>query len=590
MNIDGGCGMPTGDAYSSRAPDPTSGLLGVRRCSIWCSIVSAVEIFVRIFFNSFVSHLCPLPCGARKKVPREGFDRSSLTHMDSSAVVLIVLAVIILIFTIVIVLVFLRKRDYSKEKANKASETDGVELIAGSDTGTVLNVAAVEDDLGALSQTGDTAEQGTAYLVTIDDHERIYCNTDDTMNGIPVSQLKAYFTANRQKKKFEDEFKFMTIFISFLKWIIHLQKKCEQYWPNPNEKMTLGKFGLTLKDERIFSYYTLREVEIVDNKSKEKRDILHNHFTTWPDHGTPDSLLLILFHKRVIATKPKYDGPILVHCSAGIGRTGTFIALDALENQGANTGIVDIENYVRIMRKDRLNMIQTSEQYKVLHEALVEEFQWHDTSISMDEFPSVWKSIDSDNSPINQQHLKKEYDTQISKEAFMVTQVPLQGTIVDFWRLISDQDSRCIVYFASSSDEENSFFPASDNSTETEMHLIQKESITSILEDEEEIKLIVKNKENNQTTDVLMLKMNMAGRSFPSASHIFRAAEVVELQRRRFKNSPCTIVSLWEEISIRTLLQHQQQNTKTPDAKTQRRARKKGELESNVGDTAILPS
>ncbi|KAK3095655.1 hypothetical protein FSP39_017206 [Pinctada imbricata] len=63
-----------GDAYSSRAPGPTSSLLGVRRCLIFCSIVSAVEIIVRIFFNSFVLHLCPLPCGARKKVPREGFD------------------------------------------------------------------------------------------------------------------------------------------------------------------------------------------------------------------------------------------------------------------------------------------------------------------------------------------------------------------------------------------------------------------------------------------------------------------------------------------------------------------------------------
>ncbi|KAK3091369.1 hypothetical protein FSP39_019323 [Pinctada imbricata] len=240
------------------------------------------------------------------------------------------------------------------------------------------------------------------------------------------------------------------------------KKKCEQYWPNPNEKMTGGQYGLTLKDERIFSYYTLRELQIVDNKSKEKRDILQYHFTTWPDHGTPDPLLLILFQKRVTSTAPKYDGPILVHCSAGIGRTGTFIALDALASHGANTGVVDIENYVRIMRKDRMNMIQTSmlREMNIVSEdemsltALKEENKIKNRSVNILPLDKHRPFLTSYCSGRNDYINAVIIPSHISKEAFMVTQVPLPGTIVDFWRLITDNDSRCIIYFASSSDEE----------------------------------------------------------------------------------------------------------------------------------------
>ncbi|KAK3091365.1 hypothetical protein FSP39_019280 [Pinctada imbricata] len=271
-----------------------------------------------------------------------------------------------------------------------------------------------------------------------------YYNSVDIKKEVAVSELKAYVANKLSTNKYEEEFqaipygaihpttvaetpknmkknRFKTTFPYDHSRVVlkgksdyinanFVERKCEQYWPKPNEKVTHGQFGLSLLDERHFSYYSLRELEVLEAKSKQSRKILQYHFTTWPDHGTPDPLFLVLFHKRVISKAPKYDGPILVHCSAGIGRTGTFIALDALESQGNNTGAVDIEKYVRIMRKDRMNMIQTSEQYKVLHEALVEAFQWQDTYISMDDFPSEWQSIETDKRPLNQQRLKREYD------------------------------------------------------------------------------------------------------------------------------------------------------------------------------------
>ncbi|KAK3090887.1 hypothetical protein FSP39_015473 [Pinctada imbricata] len=151
-------------------------------------------------------------------------------------------------------------------------------------------------------------------------------------------------------------------------------------------------------------------MDMENTKLQAKRKIFQFHYTTWPDHGTPDPFLLVSFHRRVTCWKVQRHGPVLVHCSAGIGRTGTFIALDALQKQGQNTGKVDIEPYVRKMRKDRMNMIQNAGQYKMLHEALIESFQWQDKSIDTDQFPIIWQSIRNDTKPLNHQKLKNEYD------------------------------------------------------------------------------------------------------------------------------------------------------------------------------------
>ncbi|KAJ8310248.1 hypothetical protein KUTeg_012113 [Tegillarca granosa] len=96
-------------------------------------------------------------------------------------------------------------------------------------------------------------------------------------------------------------------------------------------------------------------------KTKETRHILQFHFTTWPDHGTPDPVQLMLFHRQVKDVKTDLNGPPIVHCAAGIGRTGTFIALDTLHDYGDKTGRIDVFEYVMKMRKDRMNMIQTLE-------------------------------------------------------------------------------------------------------------------------------------------------------------------------------------------------------------------------------------
>ncbi|XP_052066367.1 receptor-type tyrosine-protein phosphatase alpha-like [Mytilus californianus] len=189
-----------------------------------------------------------------------------------------------------------------------------------------------------------------------------------------------------------------------------IKNKCVQYWPAGGKQMVHGNLSLRLNVEKERTAYVTREITIEDKKSGKKRKVTQYHFTAWPDHGTPDPLYLVLFHRHVISdTKAGHSGPLLVHCSAGIGRTGTYIALDALLEEGRTTKFLDIFKFLKKMRYSRMNMIQTSDQYVCLHYALLEAFTMKETKIRKDKFSEVWQSILTDHRPLNHQRLNKEF-------------------------------------------------------------------------------------------------------------------------------------------------------------------------------------
>ncbi|KAJ8321777.1 hypothetical protein KUTeg_000248 [Tegillarca granosa] len=144
--------------------------------------------------------------------------------------------------------------------------------------------------------------------------------------------------------------------------------------------------NIKLETDRENLCFSIKEFNVTNTETGEIRSINHFHFTAWPDHGTPDPIQLMLFHRRFMEIKSDQSGPPIIHCSAGIGRTGTFIALDALYKEGQKTGEIDVFRYVNTMRENRMNMIQTKEQYVVLHEALLEAFQFKDTSHTKEYF------------------------------------------------------------------------------------------------------------------------------------------------------------------------------------------------------------
>ena len=92
--------------------------------------------------------------------------------------------------------------------------------------------------------------------------------------------------------------------------------------------------------------------------------IKHVQFITWPDHGVPDSVSpFMTLSRRVTDWWYKQKGPIVVHCSAGVGRTGSYIAIDIALEQANKEGIVDISGIINRLRQQRMKMVQTHVSY-----------------------------------------------------------------------------------------------------------------------------------------------------------------------------------------------------------------------------------
>jgi protein tyrosine phosphatase len=89
--------------------------------------------------------------------------------------------------------------------------------------------------------------------------------------------------------------------------------------------------------------------------------VIHFHFTAWPDHGVPlQPTSFILFRRKYHSYDTSCSGgPVVVHCSAGVGRTGTFIALEYLLEQAKSEGKVDVLGCIYKIRESRVNMVQT---------------------------------------------------------------------------------------------------------------------------------------------------------------------------------------------------------------------------------------
>ncbi|XP_058698162.1 receptor-type tyrosine-protein phosphatase F isoform X3 [Poecile atricapillus] len=148
--------------------------------------------------------------------------------------------------------------------------------------------------------------------------------------------------------------------------------KCDQYWPSRGME-TYGMIQVALVDTVELATYTVRTFALYKNGSNEKTELRQFQFMAWPDHGVPEYPTPILtFLRRVKACNPTDAGPMVVHCSAGVGRTGCFIVIDAMLERMKHEKTVDIYGHVTCMRSQRNYMVQTEDQYIFIHEALLE--------------------------------------------------------------------------------------------------------------------------------------------------------------------------------------------------------------------------
>ncbi|GIY46718.1 receptor-type tyrosine-protein phosphatase beta [Caerostris extrusa] len=145
------------------------------------------------------------------------------------------------------------------------------------------------------------------------------------------------------------------------------KNKCEQYWPDAGKFKHYGDMQVRTISESMLSSYIIRLYHV--QLGSQERRVKQMHFTHWPDFGCPESPDdLINFIRAVRDHLPRYKpGPIIVHCSAGVGRTGTFIAVDRLSQQLHSSDSINIFGTVTELRHHRINMVQTEDQYIYIH-------------------------------------------------------------------------------------------------------------------------------------------------------------------------------------------------------------------------------
>ncbi|XP_071438889.1 putative receptor-type tyrosine-protein phosphatase mosPTP-1 isoform X2 [Hetaerina americana] len=314
------------------------------------------------------------------------------------------------------------------------------------------------------------------------------------------------------------------------------RRKCDMYWPKEGAE-TYGVIEVTLVKEDVLATYTVRTLQIRHLRIKKKKHACNDrfvhqyHYTNWPDHGTPDHPLPVLsFVKKSSAANPTDAGPIIVHCSAGVGRTGTYIVLDAMLKQIRAKGEVNIYGFLRHIRTQRNYLVQTEEQYIFIHDALLEAIESGETNVNQaylsryihslmtsvyeDDKGEVMKLLDrqymqvtmfepkdfqimSARKPCN---IIKNRNTDIvpveaarvhltpkpgvdgsdyinatwlqgfnKLKEFIISQHPLDITVYDFWQMVWDQNAQTIVMLSSLDDEENDcYWPTEEGDLESD--------------------------------------------------------------------------------------------------------------------------
>ncbi|XP_014607845.1 PREDICTED: tyrosine-protein phosphatase 99A isoform X5 [Polistes canadensis] len=330
------------------------------------------------------------------------------------------------------------------------------------------------------------------------------------------------------------------------------RRKCDMYWPKEGTE-TYGYIQVTLVKEDIMATYTIRTLQIRHLKIKKKkngtnmgeRTIWQYHYTGWPDHGVPDHPLPVLsFIRKSSNANPPDAGPIVVHCSAGVGRTGTYIVIDAMLKQAKSKNEINVFGFLKHIRTQRNFLVQTEEQYIFIHDALQEAIESGETNIEANNLmqhiqdmlcPSnnktdAWNNLDSQYklvtswkpkdfnlvSATKSFNIHKNRNMEIvpienarvhltpkpgvdgsdyinatwfsgfqRNREFIITQHPMENTIMEFWQMMWDHNAQTIVMLTQCDEEYPEFWPTEGKDLESETFRVRlcgiKETVNGII-------------------------------------------------------------------------------------------------------------